>query len=106
MSIIFGIIIALLAVLFSFQNIEPVSLNFFFLNFESSLSLVILISLIVGFFVAVLLIGPLILKTNLLLGDMKKEIHKLKEKDNDVGIVYESDGLGESGEYKSGRKSS
>ncbi|MCB9805926.1 LapA family protein [Candidatus Nomurabacteria bacterium] len=103
MSIIIGIVVVGISLIFAFQNTDFVAVKFLSFDFEGSLALVILSSLLIGFIIAILLLTPSIFRTNSSLRKLKKENINLKEKNNDIGIVYESEGLGEVGEYKGGK---
>lgn len=94
MSLFFGIIIAILALIFSFQNIDTITVSFFKWEFTSSLALILIATLLTGFITAVIVLTPSIFKANL---NIKKLINKNKklEKDKDMNeIVYETEGLG------------
>lgn len=52
--IIFALLIAIVAVIFALQNLDPVTVSFFFWNAHASLALVLLITLAAGVLISVL----------------------------------------------------
>ncbi|NOQ25989.1 MAG: DUF1049 domain-containing protein [Bacteroidales bacterium] len=77
-SLIISLLSALLLVIFALGNSDPVVLNFFIGTVKGSLSLILLITLIIGVFIGLLLSYPTLkkLKKNILAD--KAEITKLK----------------------------
>ena len=79
----FGLILALLivflAVAFSLQNQEPITINFFAWTFEGSLVLVLLTTLALGIIISVLASLPSQLKKNRLIAQQHKTISDLEQ---------------------------
>lgn len=94
MSLIIGIIIAAVSLVFAFQNIETVTIDFITYSFSSSLALVILAALLIGFIIGLFILTPSIFKVNSHIRKLKKENKKLEEQANSSGVVYETEGLG------------
>ncbi len=89
LSLIFALIIALLAVIFSVQNTEPVTINFLFWTFQGSLALILLITLVTGVVIGFLASSPSLLKRRSTISSQKKKIAELEanlaEKDIRLG---------------------
>jgi putative membrane protein len=62
-KIILALVLLLLTVIVAIQNAGPVALKILVFNFETSLSLVLFLTLIIGIIVGLLLFLPIILKT-------------------------------------------
>jgi len=77
--LIIVLFIAISAVIFALQNSVPVTVSFLFWKFESSLALVLLISLGLGVLVSFLLSIPTMIKRNLAISNYKKRIQELEE---------------------------
>jgi len=79
-SLIIGLLSALILVIFAFRNSVPVELDFIFGNpVQGSLSLILLITVIIGIFVGLLLSFPTIKKLKSSISDNKSEITTLKK---------------------------
>lgn len=78
LSLIFALIIALLAVIFSVQNTEPVTINFLFWTFQGSLALILMITLATGVIVGFLTSSPSMLKSRSTISTQKKKIAELE----------------------------
>ena len=78
LSLIFALFIALLAVIFSVQNTSPVTINFLFWNFEGSLALILLITLVTGVIIGFLTSSPSLLKSRSAISTQKKKIAELE----------------------------
>lgn len=74
-----AILIAVISVLFAMQNNVPVTINFLIWNFESSLALVLLLSLALGASVVSLLTMPNAVRQQLLMLRQKRRIEELEE---------------------------
>ena len=77
--LIIALFIAISAVIFALQNSVPVTVSFLIWKFESSLALVLLISLGLGVLVSFLLSIPTMIKRNLAISNYKKRIQELEE---------------------------
>lgn len=76
-SLIIGLVVALLAVIFTLQNIDPTSIKLLFWELQASTALVIIIALLLGAIVAILMsIGGSNTK--------KREIADLREENRDL----------------------
>ena len=78
--LIIALFIAISAVIFALQNSIPVTVSFLIWKFESSLALVLLISLGLGVLVSFLLSIPTMIKRNRSISNYKKRIQELEEK--------------------------
>jgi len=78
--LIIALFIAISAVIFALQNSVPVTVSFLIWKFESSLALVLLISLGLGVLVSFLLSIPTMIKRNWSISNYKKRIQELEEK--------------------------
>jgi len=77
-SLIIGLVSALILVIFALKNSVPVELDFIIGNpVQGSLSLILLITVIIGIFVGLLLSFPTIKKLKSTIADNKSEITKL-----------------------------
>ena len=78
-SLIIGLLSALILVIFALRNSIPIELDFIIGNpVQGSLSLILLITVIIGIFVGLLLSYPTIKKLKTTISDNKSEITKLK----------------------------
>ena len=77
--LIIALCIAISAVIFALQNSVPVTVSFLIWKFESSLALVLLISLGLGVLVSFLLSIPTMIKRNWSISNYKKRIQELEE---------------------------
>ena len=77
-SLFIALVIALLAVIFSVQNTSPVTINFLFWNFEGSLALILLITLVTGVIIGFLTSSPSLLKSRSAISTQKKKIAELE----------------------------
>jgi len=77
--LIIALFIAISAVIFALQNSVPVTVSFLIWKFESSLALVLLISLGLGVLMSFLLSIPTMIKRNWSISNYKKRIHELEE---------------------------
>ncbi|MEM8722460.1 MAG: LapA family protein [Cyanobacteria bacterium P01_G01_bin.39] len=76
--VIAGLVIALGAILFAFQNSTLVSISFGVWQFEQSLAIVLLITLGLGIIISLLLSIPTIIKRGLQTSSQKKKIRNLE----------------------------
>ena len=78
-SLIIGLLSALLLVVFALRNSIPVELDFIIGNpVKGSLSLILLVTVIIGIFVGLLLSYPTIIKFKKNISDNSAEITRLK----------------------------
>ena len=77
-SIIVGLIVALVLTIFALQNDEVVTIRFFVGKVDGSLSLILLITIIVGVLLGVVFSIPSINKQAKMLQQRKKEIDRLQ----------------------------
>lgn len=74
------VIVALLAVIFALQNAVPVTVSFLFIRAESSLALVLLITLAIGVLLGVGVLIHRIYKLQRKISAHEKEIHHLEDR--------------------------
>jgi len=79
-TLIFGLALAVLALLFALQNTNEVSLVFFTMQFSGSVAAVTIVTLIVGVLSGFLLLLPQIVGSTFLTRNLKKENKTLKKK--------------------------
>lgn len=79
-SLIFGLIIGALSVIFAFQNIFPVTITFLVWHITASLALLISLSILIGISICYLLSIPESLKNSFAISKLKSENKKLEEK--------------------------
>ena len=77
LQLIVAIIVAILAVVFALQNAVPIAVSFLIWRFESSLALVLLITLALGILMSLLVSVPSMIKTRKIISNQKKKIQKL-----------------------------
>jgi uncharacterized integral membrane protein len=77
-SIIVGLLVALVLTIFALQNDEIVTIRFFVGKVDGSLSLILLITIIVGVLLGVVFSIPSINKQAKMLQQRKKEIDRLQ----------------------------
>ena len=78
-GLILAVLLVFLAVAFSLQNQEPITINFFVWTFEGSLVLVLLTTLALGIIISVLASLPSQLKKNRLIAQQHKTISDLEQ---------------------------
>lgn len=79
LSLAIGFILGLTALIFAFQNNDVVSLTFMDWNFESSLAVVVILSLIAGVLISTLLTLPGSIARSIQMHSLKKENRSLKD---------------------------
>ena len=78
LQLIVAIIVAILAVVFALQNAVPIVVSFLAWRFESSLALVLLITLALGIIMSLLVSVPPTIKKMKLISSQKKKIQELE----------------------------
>jgi len=78
--------VAILAVVFALQNAVPITVSFLTWRFESSLALVLLITLALGILMSLLVSVPSMIKRRKIISSQKKKIQELKS-----GFLRESE---------------
>jgi lipopolysaccharide assembly protein A len=79
-QLIFAIIIAGAAIIFALQNADPVTINFFFWEFSNtSMALVLMITLVIGLLAGMLFVATGIYKRNRVISNQKKRILELEK---------------------------
>jgi len=76
--LIFGIAFAIGAVAFALQNNTPVSVNFILWSFDSSLAMVLLLSLGLGAIIAGLVTSPTVIKGQWNNGRLRRQVAELE----------------------------
>ncbi|MDO8891105.1 MAG: LapA family protein [Sulfurimicrobium sp.] len=77
--LIFGITIAIGAVMFALQNNVPVTVNFALWRFDSSLAMVLLLALGLGVIIAALLSSPTMLRKQWTASRLRRQVAGLEE---------------------------
>ncbi|MEY2640940.1 MAG: hypothetical protein RL150_333 [Candidatus Parcubacteria bacterium] len=98
LGIFLGSVVAIVAVIFAFQNQNTITVEFFSFVFTGSAALLILSALLVGFLIGTLLFVPSNLSLLWKARQLARENDLLKRKAHDETIQYEAPGLGEEGE--------
>jgi uncharacterized integral membrane protein len=76
LQLIAAIIVAILAVVFALQNAVPITVSFLTWRFESSLALVLLITVALGIIMSLLVSVPSTIKKMKLISSQKKKIQE------------------------------
>ena len=79
-QLIVAIIVASLAVVFALQNAVPITVSFLTWRFESSLALVLLITLALGILMSLLVSVPSMIKRRKMISNQKKKIQELESR--------------------------
>jgi uncharacterized integral membrane protein len=74
----FGLVIAILAILFAVQNNDPATVSFIAWEFEGSLALILLIALAVGALISFLISLPNNIKVRWAVRTQRKKINELE----------------------------
>jgi lipopolysaccharide assembly protein A len=77
-TLIIGLLAALILTIFALQNDQPTDINFFIGKVEGSLSLILLITVIIGVILGILFSVPSINKQTKIIQKKNKEINKLQ----------------------------
>ena len=88
---ILSLIIAVIALIFAFQNNESVTVSFFNYQFAGSLALIIIAALLLGFIIGFLIVVPGAMKNRWTLKQRNQEIEKLKKEVDASPIQFESE---------------
>lgn len=80
LTLIFGIVFAITAVGFALQNTERVTISFAFWHFDSSLAMILLLTLGLGVIIAGLVSSPTVIKNQWAASRLRRQIADL---DND-----------------------
>jgi len=96
LQLIVAIVVAILAVVFALQNAVPITVSFLTWRFESSLALVLLITVALGVIMSLLVSVPSKIKRMKLISSQKKKIQELesglqKEAENNIEEKIESE---------------
>ena len=78
LQLILAIIVAILAVVFALQNAVPITVSFLTWRFESSLALVLLITVALGVIMSLLVSVPSKIKRMKLISSQKKKLQELE----------------------------
>ena len=78
--IIVALIIAVLAVVFAIQNASIILISFLAWQFQGSMALVLLLTFVLGFIAALLIVLPKLIRGNLMISSQKKKLGELPEK--------------------------
>ncbi|HVU80136.1 MAG TPA: LapA family protein [Candidatus Paceibacterota bacterium] len=78
-SLLAGIVLGAIAVIFILQNVAAVTVSFLGLQFTASLALVLLTTLLAGLITALLLLVPSLMRDLMYLGRLKRENKALED---------------------------
>lgn len=78
--LIFAVIIAIFAVIFALQNAVPITVSFLFFEVQSTLALILLITLAIGIFLGAAAMTYRIIKLRRRISGGKKEIEDLENR--------------------------
>ncbi|HYW18259.1 MAG TPA: lipopolysaccharide assembly protein LapA domain-containing protein [Nodularia sp. (in: cyanobacteria)] len=80
---IIAVLVALLAVVFAFENAVTISVTFFNVNFEASLAIVLILTLGIGILIGLLVSIPSIIQRNSRISKYKVKIVELENESNE-----------------------
>ena len=89
-NLIIILIIAIIAVIFGVQNTAVVTINFLGLKFNSSLALMLLLSVLIGFVITILFSIPYFYKFKKTISKLKKDIINLTKERDDLKLKIEN----------------
>jgi len=84
LSLIFGLILGAISVVFIIQNTTVITINFLNYHLQSSLALVILGALLMGMLMAAIFSIPAVIKDHMKYSALRKEKRKLEESLNEA----------------------
>jgi uncharacterized integral membrane protein len=84
-SLIITFLLVLVIIITAVQNSMPLEFKFFIWNFQISITALILYSALIGGSIVAVLALPKLAKKSLNVRSMNREIHKLKEKNLELG---------------------
>jgi len=93
-TLVFGLALTILALIFALQNTAEVSLTFFSLQFTGSIAAVTIGALVVGIASGFLLLLPKIVRSTVVTMNLKKENKIFQDKDQDdlyENLTHEDD---------------
>ncbi|MBW4555222.1 MAG: DUF1049 domain-containing protein [Trichormus sp. ATA11-4-KO1] len=79
---IIAVLVALLAVVFAFQNAVTISITFFDWNLQASLAIVLILTLGIGIIIGLLVSIPNLIKRNLRIAKYKEKVTELENESN------------------------
>lgn len=88
--LILALLISVVAVIFALQNTDPVTVSFFIWQFEQSLALVLLLSVLVGVLIGLLTILPGMIRTRWHLASRNKKLNQLEKEVIETKIKLEA----------------
>lgn len=77
LSLIFGLLIGAVSVVFALQNIFPVTVTFIVWEVTTSLALIIVLAVLIGLMIGVILSIPETIRSMFAISNLKKENQKL-----------------------------
>ena len=77
--LIIAIVVAILGVVFALQNAVPITVSFLTWEFQSSLALVLLLSIAIGVLLSLMVSIPSKIKNMKLISNQKKKIRELEQ---------------------------
>ncbi|WP_414528018.1 lipopolysaccharide assembly protein LapA domain-containing protein [Nodularia chucula] len=79
---IIAVLVALLAVVFAFQNAVPIAVTFFDLNFQASLAIILIWTLGIGILIGLLVSIPSVVQRNLKISKHRAKVAELENEAN------------------------
>lgn len=79
LSLIFGLIIGAISVVFALQNIFPVTVTFMVWELTTSLAVIITLAVLIGLIIAIIFSIPEIFRNMFVISNLKKENKKLSD---------------------------
>ena len=98
--LIFSIIIILLVLVLTFQNLTLAPLTLIWTTVDAPVGLVMIVSFLAGVIVLALIILPHIFTKGRQISKIEKEKHEMQLKLDASGIDFESEGLGKEGAFR------
>lgn len=77
LSLIFGLLIGAVSVVFALQNIFPVTVTFIVWEVTTSLALIVVLAILIGLMIGVILSIPETIRSMFAISNLKKENQKL-----------------------------
>lgn len=79
LSLILGLIMGAISVIFALQNIFPVTVTFMIWELTTSLAVIIVLAIFIGLMISIILSVPEAIKTLFTISNLKKENKKLSD---------------------------
>ena len=82
--LVVALLVAILAVVFALLNTAAVTVNLFFVTFESSLALILLLAFSLGILMGILVMMPRIIRNRVTISGQKRKLHQLEKTHREV----------------------